>query len=175
MTAWGSGGARGDGDGGRFLGQGRAGGRGLVSPGCCTQRGEALMLVYLHHAHPSRFFLPMEHSARPGVSKMQQHRQEGSGGSWSRDKHCFAQRRPACTAPPSTPRRPTAYRTHENVLLAPKSQRCRGRERGGAAGGRKRGRRASLLLGAAWQAGRHLPLVFFQLGHPCGTTGSSAG
>lgn len=131
--------------------------------------------IFLHHAHPSRLFLPMGRSARPGVSKTQQHRQEGSGGSWCRDKHCFAQRRPACTAPPSAPRRPTAYRAHGKVLLAPKSQSCRGRERGGAAGGGKQGWRASVLLGAAWQAGRHLPLVFFQLGHPCGTTGSSAG
>lgn len=136
--------------------------------------GAVLSLSITHILHASSCLRDAQ-PGRPGVSKMQRHRQEGSGGSWSRDKHCFAQQRPACTAPPSTPRRPAAYEAHRKVLLAPESQSCGGRERGGGAGGGKRGWRASLLLGGAWQAGRLLPLFFLQLGHQCGTTGSSAG
>lgn len=164
--------ARGDGDGGGSLRQGSGSTQAVIHKGekqwCC--------FICLHHAHPSRLFLPTGRDAQPGwpgVSETQ--RQEGSGGSWSRDKHCFAQCRPALTAPPSAPRHPTTYKAHRKVLLAPESQSCGGRERGGGAGGGKQGWRASLLLGAVWQAGRLLLLVFCQLGHLCGTTGSSAG
>lgn len=134
----------------------------------CKGEKQWCCFIFLHHAHPSRLFLPMGRSARPGVAETQQHRQEGSGGSWSRDKHCFAQCRPACTAPPSAPHRLQSSRKRCSWPL-------KVRERCGGAGGGKQGWRASLLLGAAWQAGRLLPLFFLQLGDLCGTTGSSAG
>lgn len=168
---------RGDGDGGgTWAGEswGTLAGQLRLSYAKGRSSGAVLSLSITHILHASSCLRDAQ-AGWLGVSETQRHRQEGSGGSWSRDKHYFPQHRPACTAPPRAPRHPTAYKAHRKVLLAPESQSCGGRERGGGAGGGKQGWRASLLLGAAWQAGRLLPLFFLHLGHRRGTTGSSAG
>lgn len=54
----------GNGDGEETLRQERAGECERVSLGCCRQGGEAVVLLYLHRAHPSHLFLPMAHSAQ---------------------------------------------------------------------------------------------------------------
>lgn len=99
-------------------GQGQVGRCEWVSPGCCPQRGEAVVLFYLSLSCTSFTPLPADGTQPGRLSEMQQHWQEGSRGSWSRDKHCFAQHRPACMAPPNPPGCPTAYKAHGKVLPA---------------------------------------------------------
>lgn len=121
----------GGGDGEGTLEQGRAEGREQGQPRLSYAKGRSSGAVFslsiTHILHTSSCLWDAQ-PGRPGVSKRQRHRQEGSGGSCSRDKCCFAQHRLACTDPPSAPWRPTTYKACGKVLLAPESQSCGGRE-----------------------------------------------
>lgn len=159
------------------IGQGGAGRHEWLSPGCCPQRGEAVLLFYLSLSCTSFTPLPADGTAWPvsgpgRVSEMQQPRKEGSRGSWSRDKHCFAQHKPACMTLPSPPWCPTAYKAHGKVLPALRVRDVEAERGVEMQEVGSRGRKHSCSLELPWQAGRLLPLVFFQLGHCCGITSS---
>lgn len=100
------------------IGQGGAGRHEWVSPGCCPQRGKAVVLFYLPLSCTSFTPLPADRSfslaGRLKCSSSSRKEAEAAGA----EINSFAQHRTVCMALPSPPQCPTAYKACGKVLPA---------------------------------------------------------